>query len=158
MCIRDSSYSEQAVQNGVTAAKADLIGASMPYRLLGQVQKPLWDKIRTIDSGFYNDLEAAGFQLDFGPDETGLAMKYLRRGSGYYIDVGASQLVIDGRIKLVGGQVEEVTPAGVVLDNGTELFADVIVYHATGTRLLGGEPHDATSSAPCPPPSSSAAP
>jgi succinate dehydrogenase / fumarate reductase cytochrome b subunit len=38
------------------------------------------------------------------------------------------------------------------------LFADVIVYHATGTRLLGGEPHDATSSAPCPPPSSSAAP
>jgi putative flavoprotein involved in K+ transport len=131
------SYSEQAVQNGVTAAKADLIGASMPYRRLGQVQKPLWDKIRTIDSGFYNDLEAAGFQLDFGPDETGLAMKYLRRGSGYYIDVGASQLVIDGRIKLVGGQVEEVTPAGVVLDNGTELFADVIVY-ATGYGSMNG--------------------
>jgi putative flavoprotein involved in K+ transport len=130
-------YSEQAVQNGVTAAKADLIGASMPYRLIGQVQKPLWDKIRAIDAGFYNDLEAAGFQLDFGPDETGLAMKYLRRGSGYYIDVGASQLVIDGRIKLEAGQVERLTPDGVVLDNGAELFADLIVY-ATGYGSMNG--------------------
>ena len=27
--------------------------------------------------------------LDWGDDESGLFMKYLRRGSGYYIDVGA---------------------------------------------------------------------
>jgi succinate dehydrogenase / fumarate reductase, cytochrome b subunit len=38
------------------------------------------------------------------------------------------------------------------------LFADVVVYHATGARLLGGAPHDEASSAPCPTPSSSAAP
>ena len=38
------------------------------------------------------------------------------------------------------------------------LFADVVVYHATGSRLLGGEPHDAASGAPCPPPSASTAP
>jgi len=130
-------YSEQAVQAGVTAAKADLIAASTPYGLLAQVQKPLWDRIRAIDARFYEDLERAGFQLDFGPDETGLAMKYLRRGSGYYIDVGASQLVIDGRIRLVAGQVEEITPSGVVLDNGRELSADVIVY-ATGYGSMNG--------------------
>ena len=41
----------------------------------------------------------------------GLFMKYLRRGSGYYIDIGASQLIIDGKIKLVAGQVEEITAA-----------------------------------------------
>ena len=131
------SYSEQAVQKGVTAAKADLIGASMPYRILAQAQKPLWDKIREMDAGFYRDLETAGFQLDFGPDGTGLAMKYLRRGSGYYIDVGASQLVIDGRIKLVAGQVVEITRDGLVLDNGVELAADVIVY-ATGYGSMNG--------------------
>jgi putative flavoprotein involved in K+ transport len=45
-------------------------------------------------------LEAAGFQLDWGEDGSGLFMKYLRRGSGYYIDVGASQLIIDGKIKV----------------------------------------------------------
>jgi succinate dehydrogenase / fumarate reductase cytochrome b subunit len=38
------------------------------------------------------------------------------------------------------------------------LFADVVVYHATGARLLGGAPHDEASSAPCPTPSASAAP
>ena len=41
--------------------------------------------------------------LDFGEDGSGLFMKYLRRGSGYYIDVGASELVADGRIKLKSG-------------------------------------------------------
>ena len=30
-------------------------------------------------------------------------MKYLRRGSGYYIDVGASELVANGSIKLKSG-------------------------------------------------------
>ena len=30
-------------------------------------------------------------------------MKYLRRGSGYYIDVGASDLIADGKIKLHSG-------------------------------------------------------
>lgn len=38
------------------------------------------------------------------------------------------------------------------------LFADVVVYHATGARLLGGEAHDEASSAPCPPAPASAAP
>jgi putative flavoprotein involved in K+ transport len=131
------TYSEQAVQRGVTAAKADLILASTPYGLLAQAHRPLWDRIRAIDAEFYEHLAAAGFQLDFGPDETGLAMKYLRRGSGYYIDVGASQLIIDGRIKLVAGQVQEITPRGLVLDNGAELAADVIVY-ATGFDSMNG--------------------
>jgi len=64
-------------------------------------------------------------------------MKYLRRGSGYYIDVGASQLIIDGKVKLVQGQVEEIMAHGVKLDNGKELPADVIVY-ATGYGSMNG--------------------
>ena len=38
------------------------------------------------------------------------------------------------------------------------LFADVVVYHATGARLLGGAPHDEAASAPCPTGSASSAP
>ena len=45
-----------------------------------------------------------GFMLDWGDDGSGLFMKYMRRGSGYYIDVGASQLIVDGKIKLKAGQ------------------------------------------------------
>ena len=130
-------YSERAVRNGMTTAKADLIFASVPYRIMDQFQKPVYDKIREVDAQFYKDLEKAGFRLDFGDDESGLFMKYLRRGSGYYIDVGASQLVIDGKIKLASGQVEEITETGVKLDNGTEIPADLIVY-ATGYGSMNG--------------------
>ncbi|MEF2553608.1 NAD(P)/FAD-dependent oxidoreductase [Aurantimonas sp. A2-1-M11] len=130
-------YSEQAIANGITTHKADMIFASLPYRILHEFQIPIYDKIREVDADFYRDLEAAGFQLDFGADESGLFMKYLRRGSGYYIDVGASQLIIDGKIKLKAGQVEEITETGVKLDDGTELPADLIVY-ATGYGSMNG--------------------
>lgn len=130
-------YSEQAVANGMTTAKADLIFASLPYRILHTFQKPIYDKIREIDADFYAALEKAGFQLDFGPDGSGLFMKYLRRGSGYYIDIGASQLIIDGKIKLAAGQVEEITESSVKLDTGVEIPADVIVY-ATGYGSMNG--------------------
>ena len=87
-------YSERAIAAGVTTEKADTIFASIPYALLAGFQKPIYDEIRKQDAEFYRKLEAAGFMLDFGDDDSGLFMKYLRRGSGYYIDVGASQLVI----------------------------------------------------------------
>ena len=130
-------YSERAVQSGMSTAKADLIFASLPYRILHTFQKPVYDKIREIDADFYKALEKTGFKLDFGVDDSGLFMKYLRRGSGYYIDIGASQLVIDGKIKLASGQVEEITPTGVRLDDGKEVPADVIVY-ATGYGSMNG--------------------
>src|ERR1035437_6071632 len=130
-------YSERAVRGGMTTAKADPIFASLPYKIMNQFQKPVYDKIRKDDAGFYAGLEKAGFRLDFGDDDSGLFMKYLRRGSGYYIDIGASQLIIDGKIKLVSGQVEVITPNGVRLDNGQELPADVIVY-ATGYSSMNG--------------------
>jgi putative flavoprotein involved in K+ transport len=130
-------YSERAVRGGMTTAKADLIFASLPYKILAGLQKPVYDKIREDDADFYAGLTKAGFRLDFGDDDSGLFMKYLRRGSGYYIDVGASQLIIDGKVKLVAGQVEEITPNGVRLDNGKELPADVIVY-ATGYSSMNG--------------------
>ena len=64
-------------------------------------------------------------------------MKYLRRGSGYYIDVGACDLVADGRIKLAHGQVDQLTEDSVVLADGTELPADLVVY-ATGYGSMNG--------------------
>ncbi|MCA1243261.1 NAD(P)/FAD-dependent oxidoreductase [Stappia stellulata] len=130
-------YSEQAVANGVTTQKADMIFASLPYRIMHEFQIPLYEQMKERDADFYAGLEKAGFQLDWGADGSGLFMKYLRRGSGYYIDVGASQLIIDGEIKLAHGQVSEITETGVKLDDGTELPADLIVY-ATGYGSMNG--------------------
>lgn len=130
-------YSERALKSGIDTHKADMIFASIPYRILHEFQIPIYDKIREVDKDFYAALEKAGFQLDFGADDSGLFMKYLRRGSGYYIDVGASQLIIDGKIKLKAGQVEEITETGIRLADGTELPADLIVY-ATGYGSMNG--------------------
>jgi putative flavoprotein involved in K+ transport len=107
-------YSEKALANGVTTEKADMLFASLPYRILPDAQKPVYEKMAERDAEFYSQLEAAGFDLDFGEDGSGLFVKYLRRGSGYYIDVGASQLIIDGRVKLANGQVDKITGNAVV--------------------------------------------
>ena len=130
-------YSEEAVANGIDHNTADLIFASIPYRVLPAVQIPLYEQMKERDADFYARLEKAGFRLDWGDDGSGLFMKYLRRGSGYYIDVGASELIADGEIKLAHGQVSEVTETGVKLEDGTELPADVIVF-ATGYSSMNG--------------------
>ena len=50
-------YSERAVQGGMSTAKADLIFASLPYRILHTFQKPVYDKIREVDADY---LQGAG--------------------------------------------------------------------------------------------------
>ncbi len=140
-------YSEQAVRGGMTTQKADMIFASIPYRIMHEFQIPLYEQMRERDADFYAGLERAGFMLDWGADGSGLFMKYLRRGSGYYIDVGASQLIIDGKIKLkAGSDVREITENSVILDDGTELPADLIVY-ATGYGSMNGWAADLISQA-----------
>jgi putative flavoprotein involved in K+ transport len=131
-------YSEKAVKAGITTDKADLISASVPYKVLPALQLPVARAIAARDAEFYSKLEQAGFMHDWGDDGTGLTMKYLRRGSGYYIDVGASQLVIEGKIKLKSGvAVERIKKHSVLLADGTELPADLIVY-ATGYGSMNG--------------------
>ncbi|MFI7601553.1 flavin-containing monooxygenase [Actinoplanes sp. NPDC049681] len=130
-------YSERAVANGVTTDRADMIFASLPYRIMHEFQIPLYERMAERDADFYARLEKAGFRHDWGDDGSGLFMKYLRRGSGYYIDVGAADLVADGRIKLAQGQVDRLTEDAVVLDDGTTLPADLVVY-ATGYGSMNG--------------------
>jgi putative flavoprotein involved in K+ transport len=130
-------YSERAVAAGMTTEKADMTFASVPYRIMADLQIPVYEQIRERDADFYARLEAAGFQHDWGEDGSGLFMKYLRRASGYYIDVGASELVASGEIKLRAGQVDHLTEDAVVLADGSELPADLVVY-ATGYESMNG--------------------
>jgi putative flavoprotein involved in K+ transport len=130
-------YSEAAVRSGIDTATADLIFASLPYKALPPLQVPVYQQMKERDAEYYARLEKAGFQLDFGDDESGLFMKYLRRGSGYYIDVGGSELIADGSVKLKNGRIERVTTHGLAMQDGTELPADLIVW-ATGYSSMNG--------------------
>lgn len=133
-------YSEDAVESGLTTDKADMLFASIPYKVMPDFHRPVFDLIKARDKDFYEGLSQAGFMLDFGDDESGLFMKYVRRGSGYYIDVGASALIADGTIKLKsapGLGVERIEADTVVLNDGSRLPADLIVY-ATGYGSMNG--------------------
>ncbi len=131
-------YSEQAVKSGIDHHKADLIFASVPYQLMHTFHIPVYDEMKKRDADLYARLEKAGFMLDFGADGSGLFMKYLRRGSGYYIDVGASELVANGSVKLRSGvNIERVNERSVTLTDGSELPADLLVY-ATGYGSMNG--------------------
>ncbi|MBE7188105.1 NAD(P)/FAD-dependent oxidoreductase [Jatrophihabitans endophyticus] len=130
-------YSEEAVAAGMTTEKADLTFASLPYRIMHLFQIPAYEAMAERDKDFYDRLEKSGFEHDWGDDGSGLFMKYLRRGSGYYIDVGAADLVANGDVKLVKGQVDHLTEKSVVLEDGTELEADLVVY-ATGYGSMNG--------------------
>jgi len=97
---RGRLYSENALESGVTTEIADLTVASIPFRLLPAMQKPVYQAIRKRDAKLYEGLDKAGFRWHLGEDDAGIHTTYLRRGAGYYIDVGAAQLIIDGRIRL----------------------------------------------------------
>ncbi|WP_296256243.1 MULTISPECIES: NAD(P)/FAD-dependent oxidoreductase [unclassified Pseudomonas] len=133
-------YSEDALAAGLTTDKADMLFASIPYKVMPSFHKPIFAAIKERDKDYYDSLSKAGFMLDFGDDDSGLFMKYVRRGSGYYIDVGASALIANGTIKLKsapGLGVERIESDAVLLNDGTRLPADLIVY-ATGYGSMNG--------------------
>jgi len=130
--ITSRLFSEAALAAGITTEQADFMAASRPFAMVAELQRALYRQIRAEDAEFYDRLTKAGFMLDFGEDDTGLSIKYLRRGSGYYIDVGASELIASGAVALRSGvQVTRLRPEGVELSDGAVLQADLIV-HATG--------------------------
>lgn len=110
----------------------DLITASIPYPVLRDTYRWLTRKTCELDRDLLERLTAVGFEIDLGPDDTGFHMKYLQEGGGYYINVGCSDLIADGKIKIVQARgLQAFTPAGVRLKDGTTLDLDLVVL-ATG--------------------------
>jgi len=79
-------------------------------------------------------LEARGFRLTYGEDDTGFQMMYLRRGGGYYFNVGCSDLIVEGEIGLVQfSDIAGFVAEGARMRTGDTLAADLIVL-ATGYK------------------------
>ena len=122
-------YSEQALKNGVTTDKADLLFASLPYKLVPDAHREVYRQMYEHDKEFYDQLQESGFKFDFGEDGSGLLMRALRTASGYYIDVGASELIIQKKIKLkTGATPERCDEKSLYFDDGSKLAADVIFF------------------------------
>ncbi|KAG5982192.1 hypothetical protein E4U55_002210 [Claviceps digitariae] len=123
-------------EDGPPVDDADMIVHSMPNSMLKAIQVEVVKLQREHDKNLLEGLAKAGFKTDNGPDESGLFFKYFQRGGGYYIDVGASQLIIDGKIKVKqGNKISEILPRGLRFSDGSELEADEIIF-ATGYQSM----------------------
>jgi hypothetical protein len=119
-------YSEGPVED------IDLITAAIPYPVLAESYQWLTAKTCRLDADLLQGLTDVGFELDFGADQTGFHMKYLRQGGGYYINVGCSELIAQRRIRLAHARdIGAFTGQGLRLAGGELIPADLVVL-ATG--------------------------
>ncbi|KAL8935106.1 MAG: hypothetical protein Q9216_005582 [Gyalolechia sp. 2 TL-2023] len=125
-------------EGGPETEDADLMFMSIPNPMLKRMHQDATAEISKRDAALHRGLDKAGFKVDDGPDDAGFFMKYFQRGGGYYIDVGCSQLIIDGKIKVKQGrEIEEVKPNGLLFADGDFLEADDIIF-ATGYDNMRG--------------------
>ena len=130
---------------GASWEDRDLINMATPFDVVRTAHKIITDKVKEIDKPLLDRLEKVGFRLDFGEGGTGWPLKYRTRGGGYYFNVGASELVADGRIGLIQNHdIEHFEAGGLRMTDGTLRETDLIVL-ATGykgqdhmTRMLFG--------------------
>jgi hypothetical protein len=120
--------------SGPSLEDCDLITISIPVTLARQAHVEFTRQTTEIDKDLLNGLKEIGFKLDYGDQNTGWQFKYLNRGGGYYFNVGCSNLLVDGKIKLLQyDKIDTFSKTGISLKGGTSLDADMIVL-ATGYK------------------------
>jgi hypothetical protein len=108
------------------------VNASYPTHVAQLLQKRVTKDIAEADKELLDGLRRVGFKLTMGEDDTGFFQLALGKAGGYYFDAGASQLIIDGKIKLKSdGPIKKFTPTGLLFEDGSTLDGDVVIF-ATG--------------------------
>lgn len=110
----------------------------MPIPVQFALNVRLTKRIAEAEKETLEGLEKAGFKIDSGCDGSGIHRKYVTRGGGYYIDIGCSQLIIDGKIKIVQSPagISYFTNSEVVLMDGRAQSADIVVLATVRTCFL----------------------
>lgn len=132
---------------GLSLDDADLIASSNTFPVLLHGYKLSTQRMLAIDKDLLAKLRARGFKLDLGPEGGGHQMHVRKNHGGYYLNVGCSELLINGEIGLLHYEdIERFTTEGALMKNGHVEKADLIVA-ATGyqppsevvRKLLGNE-------------------
>ncbi|WP_375412677.1 flavin-containing monooxygenase [uncultured Bradyrhizobium sp.] len=132
--IEPSAQLAYEAYNQGTLEDNDLIATSMPLSLARKSHQSITDRSKELDKDLLDGLRAKGFKLDYGEDGTGWQFKYLTRGGGYYFNVGCSDLVVSGEIKLAQfSDIDGFVAEGARMKDGETLPADLVVL-ATGYK------------------------
>jgi putative flavoprotein involved in K+ transport len=110
------------------------VNAATPFGLLPLRGAEQLAAANAMDRKLLDSLISAGFELSQGPNGQGvLGLIYGQNATGYYFNAGASELIVDGTIKLRRGNVTGFTSTGVALADGSTIDADLVIF-ATGYR------------------------
>lgn len=115
-------------EKGYPLDYCDTLAVGTPFPLVRLSNPQANAEARELDRDTHSGLEAAGFRLNKGEDGIGWQMMYLTRGGGYYFNVGCSELIIQGRIKIVPLQnLQHYESTGLRMNDGSLIEADLIV-------------------------------
>lgn len=131
--IDPSARLNEAVwDEGPPLADCDLIASAASYPLMVEGYQRATERMLELDREMIEGLKRIGFKFDIGEDKTGHQMKYFRRGGGYNLDAGSSDLLIKGELGLLDyDRIETVAADGFLLKDGSSMPLDVIIL-ATG--------------------------
>jgi len=128
----------------------DLIATSPCYPVALKGYQLNVQKMLEVDKPLLDGLKARGMKLDIGEDGGGHQMKIRKQHGGYYLNVGCSDLIVNGDVGLLQtDDAERFVEGGLLMKDGTLHEADLVIT-ATGyeppasevARLLGQEVAD----------------
>jgi len=129
--LREAQAVYAIYTEGLPIEDCDLLAIAMPTPVLTEAYRLATAASERADAPLLEGLARAGFRLEKS-DGTGFQMMYLRRGGGYYFNVGCSDMIIDGRIELLQyDDIDRFEAGGVRLKDGSVREAELVVV-ATG--------------------------
>ncbi|MGE0231213.1 MAG: flavin-containing monooxygenase [Flavobacteriaceae bacterium] len=123
-------------EDGLPVEEADMISNSIPFPVLHELHKDMQKQIAELDRDLIAALNAKGFATDDGDEGSGFLMKFFRHGGGYYINVGTSDLIVNGQIAVHhGAEIAGTDGTTVEFSDGISAQFDMIVV-ACGYRNM----------------------
>lgn len=116
-----------------TVEEADTLAALHNLQWSLDRQEPLVRHAAEMDAELLAGLNRAGFRTDLGYQNKGTAgSSTFKRTANFHQDMGAAQLIVDGKIRVHSGAgLVGLTETAALLSDGTRLDADLVVL-ATG--------------------------
>jgi len=132
---------------GLSLEDADLIASSNTFPVLLRGYRLGTQRMLEMDKQLLASLHDKGFKLDIGPEGGGHQMHVRKNHGGYYLNVGCSELIVNGEIGLLHYEnIKSFVADGALMKDGSVEKTDLVVA-ATGyqspseviPRLLGAE-------------------
>ena len=120
-------------KDGITPdiEEQDRLSFAMPVGPAEELARRTAKTLEELDKEMLDGLKSRGFKTWRGQRNTGNGTLGQTRNGGFYFEAGACEQIINGKIKIAQGSVQEFTEDRVILSDGTAEHFDLVIF-ATG--------------------------